>query len=240
MADTADSLRPAVTARRLLRGAGRASLATSLEGRPYASLVLIATAPDGAPLLLLSDLAQHTRNIAADRRVSLLIDGSTARDEPLAGARVTLIAGVEPCADPALLARFCLRHPSAAAYAGFGDFRLYRIAVERAHLVAGFGRIAWVDRDALLPPGLDMLAAAEPDILRHMNEEHGDAVQLYAERLCGRRGEGWRMTGIDPEGLDLGRGGEAARLDFAEPLRDADAVRPALAALAREARGRRG
>lgn len=169
---------PARIARRLLRGLDRAVLATSMAGWPYASLVLVATAPEGAPLLLISDLAQHTMNIAADRRVSLLFDGTSGLDEPLTGPRVSLLGHAERVADEHLLARFCARHPSAGFYAGFADFHLYRVAVERAHLVAGFGRIDWIDGRALLPDGIGALAAVEADIVRHMNDDHGDAVQL--------------------------------------------------------------
>jgi putative heme iron utilization protein len=237
MADPATaSLSPASTARRLLRSLDRASLATSLEGWPYASLVLYGTAPDGAPLLLISTLAQHTKNITADSRVSLLIDGTHGLDEPLTGARASLQGHAELVADPDLLARFLARHPSAEGYAGFADFQLHRVVVERAHLVAGFGRITWIERADLLPPGLDALCAIEPDILRHMNEDHAAAVQLYAQQLCGRDGAGWRMTGIDAEGLDLRHAGEVARLDFERPQHDAAGVRAELIRLAETAR----
>src|SRR5476651_423918 len=91
----------------------------------------------------------------------------------------------------------------------------YQVAVARAHLVAGFGRIDWIDADVLLPRGLGALAAVEDDIVRHMNEDHADAVALYANVLLARPGEGWRVTGIDPEGIDLRSGGEVARLAFA-------------------------
>jgi len=228
---------PAIAARQLLRGLDRATLATALPGgAPYASLVLLATAPDGAPLLLISDLAQHTVNIAAEPRVALLLDGTAGRDEPLTGPRVTLLGRAGRSAEDGLRARFLARHPSAALYAGFADFHLYRVAVERAHLVAGFGRIDWIAAADLLPPGLAALAASEDEIVRHMNADHNAAVDLYARVLLGRDGDGWQLTGIDAEGADLRRGGEIARLDFAAPVGDAQEARAALAALARQAR----
>jgi hypothetical protein len=236
------ALSPALAARRLLRSLDRAALATSLApasgGGPYASLVLAATAPDGAPLLLLSDLAQHTMNMAAEPRVALLFDGTAGLAEPLTGARATVLGRAERSADERLRARFLARHPGAALYAGFGDFHLYRVAVERAHLVAGFGRIDWIAAAELLPPGLAALAESEDDIVRHMNEDHEAAVALYARVLLGRQGEGWRLTGIDAEGIDLRRDGEVARLDFAAPVGDAQAARAALVRLAQEARAR--
>jgi putative heme iron utilization protein len=211
---------PAVTARQLLRSLDRGSLATSLEGHPYASLVLVATAPDGSPLLLISALAQHTMNIAANPEVALLLDGTWGLDEPLTGPRVTLMGRAVVAEEPALRARFLARHPSAAIYADFTDFRLYRIAVERGHLVAGFGRIHWIAAADLLPPGLDALAAAEAEILRRA-EADGAATAF--------RGPGWHFTGVDAEGADLRRYGEIARLNFATPAGDAEAALAAIA-----------
>ena len=226
----------AVTARRLLRRLDRASLATSLAGAPYASLVLAATAPDGAPLLFISDLAQHTVNIAADSRVALLYDGTFGLREPLTGPRVTVLGRATRTSDPRLEARFLARHRSAARYAGFADFHLYRVAVSRAHLVASFGRIEWIAADDLLPLGLAALAAAEGEIVRHMNADHADAVALYAKVLLGLPGEDWRLIGIDSEGVDLRRGDEIARLDFLAPVQDAPSARAALVWLTKEAR----
>jgi heme iron utilization protein len=163
----------------------------------------------------LSDLAQHSRNIAFDPRVSLLLDATQGHLDPLTGPRLTLLGRALVNDDPRCLGRFVSHHPSSAGYAGFLDFHLYRVAVERAHLVAGFGRIDWIDgADFLFTSDAGALAAAEFEILRHMNEDHSDAVAHYARVLLGRSGTGWRMTGIDPEGIDLRREGETARLDF--------------------------
>lgn len=145
MSEIPPRLEPANFARRLMRGCGRGALATSLSGAPYASLVLVAADLDASPLLLLSDLAQHGRNIAFDPRVSLLLDATEGHPDPLAGPRLTVLGQAEAVADRRLLARFTARHPASAGYAGFADFRLYRVAVERGHLVAGFGRIEWID-----------------------------------------------------------------------------------------------
>lgn len=236
---------PGALARRLMRALDRASLATLMRagtpdaGAPYASLVLVALDHDASPVLLLSALADHTRNLAADARVSLLFDGTGGLDEPLTGPRVTLLGRAAPSDDARLRARFLARHPGAAMYAGFGDFAFRRVAVSRAHLVAGFGRIHWIEAGDLLCDVRDAapLAAAEAEIVAHMNADHADAVQLYATRLAGRAGEGWRMTGVDPEGADLRRGGEVARIAFDTKVRDAQAARAELVRLARRARG---
>jgi heme oxygenase (biliverdin-IX-beta and delta-forming) len=228
---------PATFGRRLLRGCDRAALATSLRGAPYASLVLCVADLDATPLLLLSDLAQHSRNIAFDPRVSLLFDATADHPDPLTGPRLTVIGRAEATSDPRRLARFTAHHPASAVYSGFGDFRLYRVTAERGHLVAGFGRIHWIDgRKLLFAADADALAAAEPEILRQMNEDHADAITNYARHLRGRTGDAWRMTGIDPEGFDLRRNGETARLEFEEPVLTQDAARAALAELANKAR----
>lgn len=227
---------PALAARRLLRRLDRASLATSLEGWPYASLVLAAVDHDASPLLLLSDLAEHTKNLQRDPRASLLFDGTAGRDDPLTGPRLSVLGELAPAADPRLTARFTRRHPAAAGYAGFADFRLYRLAVARGHLVAGFGKIDWVPADALLAPADPALVAAEADILQHMNEDHADTIDLYARRLLGLAGAGWRMTGVDAEGADLRHGRSVARLDFRAPVSDAEGVREEFVRLAKWAR----
>jgi hypothetical protein len=226
----------AAAARRLMRTLDRAALATSLDGWPYASLVLVAADHDASPLLLLSDLAQHTKNLKRDGKASLLFDGTAGRDDPLTGARVTVLGELAAVAEPRLLDRFTERHPSAAGYAGFADFRLYRLAVARAHLVAGFGKIDWVPAEALLAPGAAELVAAEADIRQHMNADHADAIDLYAQRLLGQTGDGWRLTGVDAEGADLRRGGCVARLDFGAPVGDAKSVRAEFVRLAKLAR----
>jgi putative heme iron utilization protein len=234
---------PSRDVRDLLRRCDRAALASALPGAtgeaawPYASLVLVAVDHDLSPILLISTLAEHTRAIAADPRVSLLFDGTAGLAQPLTGARVTLLGRAVRTDDQRLKQRFLSRHPDAAMYAGFRDFSFYKVTLERSHLVAGFGKIRWIAPAELLAvPPLPELAAGEEGIVSHMNDDHSDAVQLYATKLLGLAGEGWRMTGIDREGLDLRRGGDVARLGFDQPLRTAAEARQVLVALVQRAR----
>ena len=122
------------------------------------------------------------------------------------------------------------RHPSAAGHVDFADFSFYRIEVEHAHLVAGVGRIHCVEADdAILDASAAAeLAAAEPGIIEHVNDDHGGAIDLFANVLLERLGEAWMMTGIDPEGVDLRHRGEVARFDFDHPIADTGAARTAL------------
>jgi putative heme iron utilization protein len=199
--------------------------------------VLAAVDHDLSPILLLSDLAEHTKAITADSRVSLLFDGTGGLDQPLTGPRVTLLGRATRTADERLARRFLCRHPDAALYAGFKDFHFYSVALERAHLVAGFGQIRWLDPAELLPaPTPDGLAESEAGIVSHMNDDHADALQLYAEKLLGLSGGDWRMTGIDAEGIDLRRGGQVARLSFDAPLATAAEARKVLVSLVGRAR----
>ena len=228
---------PAALGRRLLRAQQQTALATSLRGSPFVSLVLLVADLDASPLLLLSDLAQHSRNIAFDPRVSLLLDGTAPHSYPLTGPRLTLVGQVEVTDDPRRHARFIAHHPASSVYSRFADFRLYRVRVERGHLVAGFGQIHWIEgRDLLFDADVRELAAAEPAILKHMNDDHAEAIANYARHLLGRTGTGWQMTGIDPEGIDLRCAGETARLDFAAPVLTPQAARAALVELAEKAR----
>ena len=226
--------------RDLVRGLDRAALATSLPAEqrpwPYASLVLVAVDHDLSPILLLSDLAEHTKAIAGDPRVSLLFDGTQGLDQPLTGPRVTLMGRASRTDDDRLARRFLARHPDAGMYAGFKDFHFYRIAIERAHLVAGFGKIRWLAAGELQSAPAKGLAESESGIVSHMNEDHADALQLYADRLLGLAGSDWRMTGIDADGIDLRQGGRVARLAFDAPLKAASEARKVLVALVAKAR----
>lgn len=235
---------PPLTARQVMRSVDRAYLGTLMRpdapdaGHPYTSLVLAALDHDASPILLISALADHTRNLLASPAVSLLFDGTGGLDEPLTGPRVTVQGTARQSSDAHDRARFVARHPSAEMYAGFKDFAVWRMEIERAHLVAGFGRIHWIDGGELRYDTTDAAAlrTAEAEIVAHMNGEHADAVQLYAAKLLGRTGGDWRMTGVDPEGADLRRGGEVARLAFDHPVRDAEQARSELVRLVKRAR----
>ena len=232
---------PAKAAKKLLREGRSGALATLMPGSgdPYCSLVNVATAADGAPLLLISRLAVHTRNILGDPRVSLMIDERKEGD-PLQGARVMLMGTAAATADPDVRRRYLDRQPEAEMFAGFADFAFYRITLKAAHLVAGFGRIVDLKPADVLTDlgGADALVSAEDEIVAHMNGDHADATRLYATRLLGA-GEGeWRCVGCDPEGLELQLDRKALRLNFPQRVASPGALRQVLKALADEARSR--
>ncbi len=229
------------TAKALMRIARRGSLATldTEGGGPYASLVGIASDFSGAPLLLLSTLARHTRNLAADSRASILLAAEGAED-PLADARVSLQGRLVRTADPADRRRYLARHPEAAGYAGFADFGMFRLELAGAHLVAGFGRIVDLEAAAILSDiaGAEQLLEAEPGIAEHMNEDHADAVALYATELLGAEEGAWTFVGCDPEGCEIALGAKVLRLPFPRRATTATEVRIHLVELVRAARAK--
>ena len=226
-------------AKKLLREARSGALATLMvaSGDPFCSLVNVATAADGSPLLLLSGLAVHTKNLLADPRISLMVDERREGD-PLEGARVMLTGTVAATPDPNARRRYLDRQPEAGTFADFGDFAFYQVALKSAHLVAGFGRIVDLPPQDLLVDlaGADALVAAEPEVIDHMNRDHADAVRLYATKLLGATDGPWRCVGCDPEGLDLQRDRLGLRLPFPQRVNSPGVLRQVLKDLADKAR----
>ena len=230
----------AADARTLTRRAFKASLGSldTPSGAPYASLITVATDLAGAPILLISTLARHTRNLANDPRAAILIDGSGDLADPLQGARLTLSGRAQKVNDEAVKRRFLARLPEAAFYVDFPDFAFWRLAMEGAHYIGGFGRIVDLAPADLLVPldGAGTLAEAEAGILAHMNADHADAIELYALAFTGGDPGPWRMTGIDPEGCDIALGTDARRVVFAHKVLTPGDARKELVRLAEEAR----
>ena len=241
MQSTADFDSIKVT-RSLLRRSRQGALATLMTviGDPYCSLVNVASHPDGSPILLLSRLAIHTKNILADGRVSLMLDERVAGD-PLEGARIMLAGQAEEAGagDLEVIRRRYLNvHPSAEVFADFKDFSFFRIRPAGVHLVAGFGRIVDLKPEQFLTDISDAgaLLEAEQGAIEHMNADHREAMNLYATRLLGASPADWRCTGCDPDGLDMQAGTHALRLDFPRRIVAPVELRQMLKELADKAR----
>lgn len=226
--------------RTLMAGNGLGALSThaaSHEGYPYCSLVQFGESENGDPLLLLSELAEHTQNLREDGRCSLLVWQKRSGVDPLAAPRVTLFGVAEPDADPALLERYLDRQPQARQYVGFMDFKLWRLEVERLRYVGGFGAMSWLRADAYrsaLPDPVDRLADG---IIQHMNEDHADAlVQIVRHRL-GREAEQVRMLDCDGCGYLVRLDNqETKRIEFSRRLSTSDEIRQEFIQQVREAR----
>jgi putative heme iron utilization protein len=229
-------------ARRLLRATRAGSLATlDATGAPFASLVNVATAFDGSPLLLISGLSAHTQFLDKDPRASLLL-AETGKGDPLAHPRLTVSGSavlLEGDERAQARRRFLARHPKSALYADFGDFSFWRVEIARGHLNGGFAKAAAYTGAELLLDVADAgdLAEAEESAVSHMNEDHAEALALYAHKLCGAAKGRWRASGLDPEGMDLASGDQTARLIFPERVTDPGALRKTLVKLAALARG---
>jgi putative heme iron utilization protein len=222
--------------RLLVRRARAATLSTALnscDGWPYGSLVTIALDYDLSPIMLFSTLSDHTRNLAIDNRASLLFEEASRLKNPQTGSRVSVLGRIEETSDEVHVKRFLAQHPEAAFYAGFGDFSFWRMTIFRAHFVGGFAKAVWFDSAEIQFDTNSKIAAdIENSVLTHMNEDHAEAIDHYANNLLGRRGLGWQMTGVDSDGVDLRLGGRTARLEFAQPVNTLKEFREELVRLA--------
>ena len=224
-------------------GAGAlASVDPAHDGAPSNALVTYACDIDASPVFLFSTLSEHTRNLAKDNRAALLVEAAKGRRNPQTGPRVTLAGTVAPVAAKdrdAAKARFLARNPDAAMYAGFGDFSFYRMTVSRVHWVGGFAQARWIPSKHVLIQDKATIAAiaeASASVIEHMNADHADAIDLCANKLLGRKGSGWKMTGVDPDGCDLRLQARTARLDFDAMATDAGDCRKQLVKLTQRAR----
>jgi hypothetical protein len=235
---------PKAVAKGLLRATRAGALATidRNTGHPFASLVNVATDVDGSPVILVSRLSTHTANLEVDGRASLLL-ASAGKGDPLAHPRLTLlgrfiqIARDDP-AEPRIRWRFLARHPKSELYAGFGDFSFWRLQAVSAHLNGGFARAADLKAADVSTDvtGAEGLIEAEASAVTHMNDDHVEAVRLYATKLLGAEDGAWRLTGLDPDGLDLARGDTTLRLPFVHRVTSAEQLRKAVVDLAAKAR----
>jgi putative heme iron utilization protein len=235
---------PKSVAKDLLRTTRAGALATidRNTGHPFASLVNVATDVDGAPLILISRLSTHTANLEVDGRASLLL-AATGKGDPLAHPRLTLIGNFTQVArddarEPRVRRRFLARHPKSELYAGFADFSFWRLEAVSAHLNGGFARAADLKAGDVLTDisGAHDLIDAEVSAIVHMNSDHGDAVRLYATKLLGAEDGPWRLTGLDPDGLDFARGDATLRLPFSARVTGPEQLRKAVVDLAAKAR----
>ncbi|MCJ2138231.1 DUF2470 domain-containing protein [Methylobacterium sp. J-026] len=225
-------------ARTLLRGIRSGALATlDPDGTPFASLVTIATDVDGTPLMLLSRLSAHTRNLLARPRCSLLFSQG-GKGDPLAHPRLTVVGHAVQTPDARARERFLARHPKAKLYADFPDFGFFALDAEAGHLNGGFAKAATLTRAQLLLDlaGAEAIVAGERGAVEHMNTDHADALALYAAGTGGEAGVPWRLTGLDPEGMDLMAGDRTARVTYPERVTDIGTLRKSLVAMAARAR----
>ncbi len=226
-----------VDARRYLRGRRHgvlSTISTKLEGYPFGSVVPFVLDHEGRPVLLVSRLAEHTRNMNADPRVSLLVHEET--NEVQANARLTLVGEACRTEDQrAQRSRYLRYFPGAERLLALGDFAFYAITPRALRFIGGFGDIHWVSKEAYAPP-VNALAGAEESVLAHMNQDHAHNLRDYCRHYHGRTPQSVEMIGIDCDGFDARADGEMLRFDFKNPVTSAAGARAALTAMARNAR----
>lgn len=223
------------TARRLLQHEDTGVLSTisvDVAGYPFGSIVPYALDGAGRPAILISDIAQHTRNIARDPRVSLTVFDRRAAD-PQASGRLTWIGDVVPIdpADTEIRERYLRYFPSSASYFEMHDFSFFRIELRRARFIGGFGQIFWVEPAAMLVE--NPFSRSEAGIVEHMNLDHQKALVHYCRTFARVDPREVTMTGIDAEGFDMRADGRKIRIDFDEPISTPDEARAVLVRLAR-------
>jgi putative heme iron utilization protein len=248
--EPAPSLSAAEEARTLVGATNVGALATLTgDGDPWASLVTYGLLDDGSPVLCLSRLAEHGRNVADDPRVSLVVTQVDAPADPLAAARVTLAGRVARPADPDAADEARAAHlagvKAARMYIDFSDFSLWVIRVERVRWVGGYGRMDSASGAAYAASSADPVATSSASAVAHLNDDHADALLVIARALAGHPdATAARCTGLDRYGVDLTvhtpRGRAPARVAFDGALDDASQLRAATVALTRRARERAG
>ncbi len=236
--DTDDEARK--LARITLRSARSASIAViepASDGFPFVSRVLLEIDTDGTPVILVSALSTHTQALTTDSRCSLLT-GEIGKGDPLAHARLTVQCRAAKVARDSdaharIRERFVRRHPKSQLYVDFPDFAFFRLSPQRASLNGGFGRAYALNGDDLLinSPAIADIAAMEARAIDHMNTDHADAASRYAQVYCGAKGTGWRITGLDADGVDLSLKDQLKRLEYDYPLQSAGELRSMLVKL---------
>jgi putative heme iron utilization protein len=231
-------MNPGDAARRHLRRHRYGTLSTlskKLGGYPFGSVVGCATDHAACPVILISRLAEHTQNIEADPRVSLIVRDAGA--DAQAGARLTLIGNARCVGNDlaAVRARYIAGVPGAERLVALGDFTFYRIEPVTLRYIAGFGEIRWISAGDYAPPA-NTMAECEADIVAHMNTDHAAALREYCRNLGRPNPACVAMTAIDCDGFDVLADGELLRFDFREPAVSADGARAGLKAMLAEAR----
>jgi putative heme iron utilization protein len=242
----ANSVRPSAAeeARTIAASTNTGTLATlTADGDPWASFVTYGLL-DGAPVLCVSNLAEHGRNLAADPRASIAIVAPGADPDPLASGRVTLAGFVEhPGADEKAAAREAHLAAVAAAkyYIDYSDFSLWVLRVQRVRWVGGYGRMDSATGEAYAAAETDPVQPHAAGAISHLNADHADALVAMAKTLGGYPDTtAATCTGADRYGLDLRvvtqRGVAYTRVGYAEPIDSFDELRSATVALTRLAR----
>lgn len=206
-----------------------ATISLDVAGYPFGSVTPYCADEQCRPIIYISRIAQHTKNIIADSRASLtVVENNEGSDDVQAQGRLTCIGDALPMgADEASARERYFRYfPSARQYDQTHDFVFFRLQPVRLRFIGGFGQIYWLEPTEFMATN-PFSRTQELQILDHMNKDHSDALRRY----CG--GEAAKMVGIDAEGFDVLTSGKKRRFNFETPIRNMEEARQALVAMAK-------
>lgn len=229
----------AVEARQMLRAHRYGVLSTlskKFDGYPFGSITPYLIDHDGSLIILISTLAEHTKNIQHDSRISLISHNQNDPQIQTQG-RVTLIGNAELAKNPEQIGQRYMRYfPEAQAYLSMHDFSFYRIQSVAIRYIAGFGGIHWVNmEDYAVHPY--PLIEQENDVVAHMNADHQITMQRYCQHFRQYEAQNVTMLGIDCDGFDIRADNKVLRFDFSQTVTDAQQARVALVEMARVSKG---
>ena len=225
-------------ARQLLRAHRYGVLSTlskKFDGHPFGSITPYLVDHDGSLLILISTIAEHTKNILNDPRVSLIThDQRDPRIQTQGRVTVLGIAQPEPNRDQ-VGARYLRYFPEAQAYFSMHDFSFYRIRPIAIRYIGGFGKIHWIDMENYIVPPYPLIGQ-ETDVVAHMNSDHQETMRSYCQHYHQHAVLDVAMLGIDREGFDVCADNTVLRFNFVQPVEDAQQARAALVEMARVAK----
>jgi heme iron utilization protein len=218
------------------------SFSAKFEGYPFGSVMPFVLGHDCQPIVLISTIAEHTKNIIANPKVSLLVFAGA--EDLHANGRLTLIGEAEQIDknDADLMARYCRYFPESTGYLAMHDFQFYRLHIHQARYIAGFGKMSWMAGEDIIDvnQSVNTIASLETSMIEHMNADHQESMQLYCQHFHGVAPSRVTLIGVDCDGFDM----EAVinddikmlRINFESPIFDANSARMAFAALAKTTR----
>ncbi len=243
-------------ARQLIRSSSRGYLSTQFNPKtfkskkistdnsfPYSTFTMTAFDYDLSPIVLLSDLSEHTTNVKHQNLVSLMLceerrlysffpqfeNDTFDYEDPMSRPRITLIGNLKKTENDNHKRRFLLRHPASKLYSGFSDMNFFKLDVIGAHLVGGFASVKWFSREDLIFKDAINYENYESSVISHMNESHQESIDLYISKLIkipkSEPKKNWKLIGIDPEGFDLRFKDKIARYFFEKEIADAKKLR---------------
>tara|TARA_B100000029_G_C17539958_1_gene946301 strand:- start:552 stop:1352 length:801 start_codon:yes stop_codon:yes gene_type:complete len=256
--------------RQLIRSSSKGYLSTHFDPKnftnkkslmnvpfPYSTFTLTAFDYDLSPILLFSDLSEHTTNILKNKTVSLMVCEETKLyqyfpkfdnnlpeinyEDPMSRPRVTIIGEIRKSNDENLKRRFLMRHPASKLYVNFSDMNFYKIKIKSAHLIGGFASVKWFGKKDLCSDSFINFKNLENDIINHMNQHHQDSVNMYVNKLIANFSDkkkikgNWGIVGIDPDGFDVRKKNLLTRFFFKKEINDAKKLRGIFVKLHRDA-----